>query len=432
MQLNSQHALLSQLTTQYNALSTATLLDLFATDAQRAECLTHAQAGLTVDFSKNLISSQVFELLYELAVAQGLHEKIADLFAGRIVNQSEHQAAEHVILRDLGNPRTQKELARLEHWVDQIRAAGITDIVHMGIGGSDLGPRLVCEALKGFRQTSSRIHFLSSHDAIDVSDLLSTLNPETTLFLVVSKSFTTQETMLNWQIASQWLQAHDQVPSTHCLAITARPERAEAMGIPATRVLPLWETIGGRYSLWSAVGLVIAVWIGMSHFKQLLNGAYAMDQSFQATSREAPSVPVLMGLLSFWYGHFFHFQSQAVVSYSQRLRRLPDYLQQLHMESLGKRVTQDGAPIDYPTGMVVWGGVGTDCQHSFHQLFMQGHYRIPVDFILPMAYGEEPASLHLVAHCLAQSETLMRGYHNTTDDHRYIPGNNPSTMIIMD
>lgn len=432
MKLNCDSTLFQQLAHSYEQLKSRTLLDLFHQDSSRVEAMTIEQSGLIVDFSKNLITTDILKDLYTLLESQQYHEKLEALFNGAVVNQSEAQAAEHVIVRDLMDVRARAAFDEMARWVERIEHSNITDVVQLGIGGSDLGPRFVCEALKGYRQTRCHVHFLSSHDSIDVNALLDTLNPKTTLFLVVSKSFTTQETMLNWALAKAWLERSGQNPSEHILAVTARVEIAERHGIPRDRTLSFWPTIGGRYSLWSAVGVIIALWIGIDHFKALLNSAHLMDQSVLNSTPEKPSLPVVSGLLAFWYGHFFKCQSQAIVAYAQRLKLLPDYMQQLHMESLGKRVTQLGQPIDYPTGMVIWGGVGTDCQHSFHQLFMQGRYHVPVDFILPLDYNGTPANPHLIAHCLAQGETLMRGYHETSDNYKYIPGNNPSTTIMME
>lgn len=432
MKLNRDSVLFKRLVDAYESIRHSTILDLFHRDGERVEKLTVSQSGLVVDFSKNLITPAILADLYQLLEAQQLHEKTLALFQGDVVNESEQQAAEHVRIRDLSDPLAKSSFEAIKQWVSWIQESTITDVVHLGIGGSDLGPRFVCEALKGYRQTACHIHFLSSHDSIDINALLETLNPKTTLFLVVSKSFTTQETMLSWSLARQWLEAADLQLANHCLAITARPEIAERHGIPCDHVLSFWPTIGGRYSLWSAVGLVIALWIGVENFRDFLNSAHAMDQSFLNSTADNPSLPVISGLLAFWYGDFFKFQSQAIVSYAQRLSLLPDYMQQLHMESLGKRVTQAGEPINYQTGMVIWGGVGTDCQHSFHQLFMQGRYHIPVDFILPLRYNGTHADPHLIAHCLAQGETLMRGYHDTADNYKYIPGDNPSTTIMME
>lgn len=432
MKLNCDSALFQQLAHSYERIKTQTLLDLFHQDSGRVESMTIEHSGLVVDFSKNLITPAIMRQLYALLESQHYKEKLEALYNSEIVNQSEGQAAEHILARDLTDPRAREAFEQTAAWVERIEQSDITDVVQLGIGGSDLGPRFVCEALMGYRQSRCNVHFLSSHDSIDVNALLLSLNPKTTLFLVVSKSFTTQETMLNWGLAKAWLETAGQAPLQHMLAITARSEVAERQGIPNDRILTFWPTIGGRYSLWSAVGLIIALWIGVDNFKAMLNSAHLMDQSVLMSTPDSPSLPVISGLLAFWYGHFFKCQSQAIVAYAQRLKLLPDYMQQLHMESLGKRVTQDGQPIDYPTGMVIWGGVGTDCQHSFHQLFMQGRYHVPVDFILPLRYNGTPANPHLIAHCLAQGETLMRGYHETSDNYKYIPGNNPSTTIMME
>ncbi|PHQ81469.1 MAG: glucose-6-phosphate isomerase [Coxiella sp. (in: Bacteria)] len=430
MKLNTQGKTFKALERHHEQLKKIQIADLFDQEPQRCEQFSVETGELYTDFSNNRISQTALELLFQLADEQQLGERINDLFSSNVVNQSENQAAEHVLLRDLSSARSQAALAQIELWVTRIPAMGVTDVVHMGVGGSDLGPQLVCEALSGFKQTDLTIHFLSSHDSVDVDVLLKTLNPKTTLFLVVSKSFSTQETLMNWAHAKRWMAVHQVDRQDAFVAITAQPKKAIAAGILPQNILTIWPTIGGRYSLWSAVGLVIALQIGMDHFKQFLEGAYLMDNNFKSAPWQKNSA-VMLALISFWYNNFFHYASHTVIPYCQRLGLLRDYLQQLHMESLGKCVTQTNDPVDYPTGSILWGGVGADCQHSFHQLLMQGTCHVPIDFILPLAYGDQKADPHIIANCLAQREVLMKGQYNESQPHKHIAGNNPSTLILM-
>lgn len=426
------HPIIRELHQQYDALQGIALADLFREDSERFSRFSMEELGLFMDFSKNSITEYVVSFLCQFADAQKLGDRITDLFSSRVVNTSEDQPAEHMLLRDFSLSRSRDAFSQIEQWVQKIESMGITDVVHLGIGGSDLGPRFVCDAFLTAEKKGIDIHFLSSPDATDVHCLLDTLNPKTTLFLVASKSFSTQETMINMKNAEVWLSSalNKEAVEKRIIIITSNNERAQAAGIANDYIVTIWPTVGGRYSLWSAMGLVIALKIGVESFKQLLLGAARMDQHFRsATWRN--NMPVMLALISFWYTHFFKYPTHAVIPYSQRLRFFPDYLQQLHMESLGKSVNQSHEFLDYPTSPILWGGVGTDCQHSFHQLFMQGTHKVPIDFILPLARGVTKTDDYLIAHCLAQSEVLMMGYHSASLPYQHISGNNPSTLIMM-
>lgn len=430
--IKSNNPIIQELQKQYDSLKRTTLLDLFNKDTERFTRFSMESSGLFIDFSKNLMTEDILATLCRLADARQLREKTDDLFSSRIVNYSEQQPAEHILLRDFSLLRSIDAFSQIEQWVHKIEAMGITDVVHLGIGGSDLGPRFVCDAFVNYKEKHITIHFLSSPDATDVHCLFDTLNPMTTLFLVASKSFSTQETIINMKNAQDWLAStlDKAIAVKRIVVITSNVERAKATGILDDNILTIWPTVGGRYSLWSAMGLIIALKMGVENFRQLLVGAAQMDQHFKQTDWRY-NLPVILGLISFWYTHFFKYPTHAVIPYSQRLKFFPTYLQQLHMESLGKSVNQNNEFLDYSTGSILWGGVGTDCQHSFHQLFMQGSHKVPIDFILPLMCDQRKTDAYLTAHCLAQSEILMRGRCSEDAPHQYISGNNPSTVILM-
>jgi glucose-6-phosphate isomerase len=322
----------------------------------------------------------------------------------------------------------------------------MTDIVHIGIGGSHLGPELACEALCYSDNSMLRVHFLSNIDGGQFDRIVTPLDPTSTLFIVASKSFTTTETLLNATSAKSWLTnrfpEHDAI-ARHFVAITGTKEPARQFGIPATNIFPLWDWVGGRYSLWSAIGLPIALKFGMNHFEMVLAGAAEMDDHFQHTPLST-NAPVLLGLIGLWNNNFLSAESYAVIPYDDRLRHLPTYLQQLEMESNGKRATLSNTPIEIPSAPITWGGPGTNAQHTFFQLLHQGTRNIPVDFIVSMTHPTIHSEHHaaLVANCLAQGEALARGSSAVEASlsseidgpalYKDIPGNNPSTTISMD
>jgi glucose-6-phosphate isomerase len=323
----------------------------------------------------------------------------------------------------------------------------IRDVVNLGVGGSDLGPRMAVRALRLQCKGGVRAHFASNADHADLDAVLAGLDPAETLFIIASKTFTTVETMSNARRARAWLSrklgTQGQALSTHFAAATAAPAKAGEFGVPEEHIFPMWDWVGGRYSLWSAVGLPIAIAAGPAVFEELLAGGLDMDEHFRSAPLEA-NMPVIMALLSVWYSAFFGAQTHAVLPYCEDLRELPNYLQQLQMESNGKRVDREGRAIDYPSSAVLWGGAGTVSQHSFHQLLHQGTHLIPVDFIVPVRAGatgegrdgerkdgeDDAAQRMLVANALAQGAALLEGSEGV-DGHRHFPGNRPSSTLML-
>ncbi len=457
--------LTQRLATHQQQLQRLPLLALFES-AQRAQQFSLSAAQLTLDFSKHYCDAQTLKLFDELCAQLQLRDRIDALFNGAIVNNTEHRPALHTSLRaaDDSAPNRgdiQRAQADMRNLVDGLyngelrgfSSQPFTDIVHIGIGGSDLGPRFVATALRAFWQNRVRVHFVSNIDPDELADTLQELNPATTLFISASKSFTTLETLANTTAARRWLQsaAGAQSVDAHFIAITANAAKAQAFGIPATQILPMWDWVGGRFSLWSAIGLPIAIAIGWDNFTALLRGAAAMDAHY----REAPfssNMPALLALLEWWYSTFWNAHSALVLPYSHRLRLFPAFLQQLSMESLGKAVDLDGHPLAGHSGLVVWGEPGTNSQHSFMQLLHQGTRFIPVDFIAVLngVHSDDERHTHLYANCLSQSRALMVGKSQTqaTQElaaagiagapqqflaaHKVQPGNRPSSTITLE
>ena len=426
-----------QLEAHYQTVKDRSITDLFSADDTRFERFSLDVAGLFCDYSKNHLSEQTLSLLSALADACDLRGAIERLFSGDSVNVSEQRAAWHTALRDKDNPHemVQAAFSKMRHWVDAIRekhylgATGkpITDIVHVGIGGSYLGPAVVYDAFSSISDPLLRCHFITNENQQALSKKLSSLDPSTTLVIIVSKSFTTAETMVNAKRILFWLQsASDEALQKQLLAVTASIDHAVAFGVLPDHIFPMWEWVGGRYSLWSSVGLSIAIAFGWDLFSALLSGAQAMDQHFRSKPW-SQNLPVILGLLGIWYRNFFNTETRAIIPYHHALRLLPPYLQQLHMESLGKSVTQAGEPVDYATGAVIWGGVGPSSQHSFHQLFLQGKYHSPIDFVVT----QEDRMQYV--NCLAQASVLMQGNvgENITA-HQRILGNVPSNIFVME
>lgn len=445
--------------------------ELFAKDSARFQKFSLSVADILLDYSKNRITEETLDLLEKLALARDLPNKISALFAGAPINSTENRAALHTALRYSEQQpliindsnihdeiRLQKEKIKIfTHAIHAQQWRGysnkpITDIVNIGIGGSELGPALAIAALQSYAIKKIRCHFISNLDGKHITDILQTLNPEQTLFIISSKYFSTQETLMNAQLAKNWLLHNAPLTAlkNHFVAITAKPERASEFGITAENIFLVHDWVGGRFSLWSSVGLPIALMLGYENFQQLLAGAAAMDQHFyQAPLRQ--NMPVILALLSVWYINFFHAQSHAILPYQQDLFLLPAYLQQAHMESLGKQVRHNGKAVDYATGSVIWGGVGTNGQHAFHQLLHQGTPLIPADFIIAAA-AQHDLDEHqdaLFANCLSQSQALMLGknLHEATAEliatgmseaqakqlapHKVIPGNRPSNTLVL-
>jgi glucose-6-phosphate isomerase len=405
------------------------LRDIVAADEGRAERLSVSAVGLHLDFSSNWITDQTLTLMGRLAEARGLDWWRQALFDGQPVNHTEHRVAGHPALRmSEGDrflvdgqdvmPAILASRARMAEFAEAVRegrwtgATGeaIRDVVHIGIGGSHLGPQLCCEALSGISDT--RIHFLSSGDPVQFDDLVAGLDAAHTLFIVASKSFGTAETLSNASLARSWLAASlgEGHEAEHFIAVTAAVDAAVEFGIPEVNVFELWDWVGGRYSLWSAIGLPILIHAGAPAFEAMLDGARAMDQHF-LTAPTMANMPVVLALLDIWYRNFHGCQSRAVLPYVHRLRHLPDHLQQLEMESLGKTIDRDGERVDYDTGGIVFGNMGNEAQHAFFQLLHQGTTVIPMDIIVPTDIGTQHADSEkrLRANAQAQAQALVQG-----------------------
>jgi glucose-6-phosphate isomerase len=406
--------------------------DLFASDPRRFERFSLKFGELLFDYSKNRITEQTLSLLLELAVQSGLADKISAMFRGARINITENRAVLHVALRNRSNrpilldgedvmPDVNRVLARMRDFTESVRSGhwkgctgkAITDVVNLGIGGSDLGPRMVVKALSPYTNPGLRVRFVSNVDDADLVSNLQGLDPETTLFCIVSKTFTTQETMTNAQTARDWLLAKVSCPSAvarHFVAISTNAVKVAEFGIDTANMFEFWEWVGGRYSLWSAVGLPIALAVGMDRFEALLEGAHRVDEHFRISPFER-NIPVLMALLGIWYDNFFRADAYAILPYDQYLEYLPDYLQQGDMESNGKTVDIEGRPVNYSTGPIIFGQPGTNGQHAFYQLMHQGSELIPCDFLAAAQSHHNLGRHHeiLISNYIAQTEALMLG-----------------------
>lgn len=419
-------------------------------DKSRLDNFSLTQPGIYLDYSKHLVNQEIFSALLELAEKQQLRTHIDKLFSGSIVNVSENRAALHTGLRnpspDLPDGFAQHALAerdKLKTLSEDIRSGRwtgitgkpITDIVNLGIGGSDLGPKMVTEALREFHD-GPRTHFISNVDGAEILSLLPTLDAERTLICICSKTFTTQETMLNAETALAWLanalDIADPAASAHCVGITGSPEQARAFGVPEKQLLTFRDSIGGRYSTWSSIGFAACTAVGFENFKSFLDGGAAMDEHFRETDF-SENMPVVMALLGIWYNNFLGAQSHAVIPYCQRLKLFVDHMQQLDMESLGKSSTLDNQAVASDTGPVIWGQTGTNGQHAFFQLFHQGTRLIPIDFIgvIKDKLSNEAHHRVLLANMIAQAQALMTGK-DGTDQHRFYAGNRPSTTLLLE
>ncbi len=429
--------------------------DLFRQDAQRARTFSIEAAGLLLDFSKNHLRQDTLHLLTDFARERGVETLRDAMLAGERINTTEHRAALHTCLRQ--PPGTsfifeghdisadiQTVLSRMSAFAEKIRDGSwkgfngqrITDIVNIGIGGSDLGPAMTCAALRTYAHPDLRLHFLSNVDGHATDALLSALNPQTTLFIVASKTFTTMETMRNAEAARTWLLQHAQAADLpkHFVAVSTNTDAVREFGIDPVNMFPFWDWVGGRYSIWSAIGLPLLIAIGIEAFRAFLAGAHRMDEHFR-TAPLGSNMPVVLALTGFWYRQFFGTTSQLIAPYHQDLHLFPAYLQQLEMESNGKQVTHDGKPVSMPTAPVTWGSVGTNGQHAYFQLLHQGTDLIPVDFIIALKPEHPYQDQHkaLLANALAQAEALMSG--NASDSalppHRVFTGNRPSNMLVL-
>jgi glucose-6-phosphate isomerase len=446
--------------------------DLFARDPQRFERFSLRLGDILLDYSKNRITAETMVLLMDLARQANLADKIEAMFSGKKYNNTEKRAVLHVALRNRSNrpifvdgedvmPEVNRVLAHMRSFSEEVRSGkwtgftgqAITDIVNIGIGGSDLGPKMVCEALKPYGKPGLRVHFVSNVDSTDLVETLKLINPETAIFLVASKTFTTQETMTNAHSARKWFldaAGDESTIARHFVAMSTNTAAVAKFGIDPTNMFEFWDWVGGRYSLWSAIGLSIALYVGMDNFEALLGGAHAVDEHFRSTVFEA-NLPVVMALLGIWYNNFFGAQSHAILPYDQYLLYFPSYFQQGDMESNGKGVTREGQRIHgYTTGPIIWGQPGTNGQHAFYQLIHQGTKLIPCDF-LAAVQSHNPWGDHqpiLLSNYLAQTEALMKG--KTPDEaraelvaqgiggteleelvpHKTFPGNRPTNSFL--
>src|ERR1700744_4778570 len=455
----------SSLQTHYEKIRDAHMRDWFAPENDpaptRAERFTFAGGGLAADFSKNRITEETLKLLVQLAREAGVEKRRDAMFAGEIVNPTEGRAALHTALRATDpkapfHAEIQAERAKMAAFADQVRSGEWTGytgkriryVVNIGIGGSDLGPKMVVHALHHLATPEITTHFVSNVDGADLYNAMQQIDPEETLAIIVSKTFTTLETMTNARSLRDWFiekGCPESALAQHFVGVSANPAEVVKFGIAKENVFEMWDWVGGRYSLWSAVGLSIMLSVGPQNFDALLQGAAAMDEHFRSAPLDK-NLPVLMGMIGIWYRNFFGSQSDLIAPYSQALHYLPSYLQQLEMESNGKSARLDGKMVDYPTAAVIWGEPGTNGQHAFFQMLHQGPTLIPIDFVA-VRPAEHPLIDHhakLLANCFAQSEALMLG--RTLEEakkvagpgkeelapHLTFPGNRPTTTIILD
>jgi len=446
--------------------------DLFRADPERFRRMSHEVAGIFVDLSKHRVTDDTMDLLVQLAHDAGVEGAIAAMFRGERINVTEQRAVLHIALRNRSNrpirvdgvdvmPGVNRVLEQMSRCVARVRSGEwvgwtgdpITDVVNIGIGGSDLGPAMVVDALRPYGREGPRLHFVSNVDGTHLIEALRVLDARHTLFIVASKTFTTQETIANAKSARAWLidAAGDRAAvAKHFVALSTNRRDVEEFGIDPANMFEFWDWVGGRFSLWSSIGLSIALSIGMENFCELLAGAHDMDEHFRSTPLR-DNVPVLMALLGVWYNNFFGAESHAILPYDQYLARFPAFLQQCEMESNGKRVARDGSTVDYQTAPIVWGEPGTNGQHAFFQLLHQGTKLVPSDFIASITTHNPIGGHHrlLLSNVLAQTEALMRGKNEkevraeleragrSVDEiellvpHKVFEGNRPTTTILL-
>jgi glucose-6-phosphate isomerase len=416
------------------------LRGMFAADANRFESFSQEAPYVFADLSKNLIDADAQALLLDLARECGVERHRDAMFAGEAINNTEQRAVKHWLLRtpndgavdDADAADVHATLDAMLTYAEQVRAdASITDVVNIGIGGSDLGPQMAVTALAAYVLPGKRFHFVSNVDGHELAGVLRQVRPESTLFLIASKTFTTIETMTNARSARAWFEAEGgRDIARHFAALTTNVEAANQFGIATT--FGFWDWVGGRYSMWSAIGLPIAIAIGSAGFRELLAGAHEMDRHFQRAPL-ARNLPVRLGLLDIWYRNFHGFASRSIAPYHSALRRLPAYLQQLEMESNGKRVDANGQPLRVATSPVLWGEPGTNGQHAYFQMLHQGSDVVPVEFIAVREPAHGLAGHHeqLLANVLAQAQALMQGKPEP-GGHKDFPGNRPSTMFLLE
>jgi glucose-6-phosphate isomerase len=458
------------LTQHHRSTAQLHMRDLFAADPQRFQKFSIRWNDLLVDYSKNRITDETMPLLLNLAREADVKGWMDKMFDGEKINVTEQRAVLHVALRNRSNrpiivdgenvmPAVNDVLTHMRAFTESVRngewkgytGKAITDVVNIGIGGSDLGPVMVTEALRPYGHDRINVHFVSNVDGTHIAETVKRLNPETTLFIVASKTFTTQETITNAESAKHWFLKHAKDVSAvakHFVAVSTNAKAVAAFGIDTKNMFGFWDWVGGRYSLWSAIGLSIALHIGMDNFEELLTGAHEMDEHFRTTPFER-NIPVVLALLGVWYNNFFGAETHAIIPYDQYMHRFPAYFQQGDMESNGKRATRDGKEVDYTTGPVIWGEPGTNGQHAFFQLLHQGTKLIPADFLAPMQSHNPLGNHHaiLISNFIAQTEALMRGKTEAEArkelaklppaeveallPHKIFPGNRPTNTIAF-
>ena len=451
----TQTAAWQKLQAHFEQMKTAQMQDLFAADAHRTEKFHIEWHDFLLDYSKNIVSEETMDLLQELASEVDLKSAIEHYFGGGLINQTENRAVLHTALR---SKQTEPILVDGKDILPEIAAVNtkiaafsqsiisgthkgytgkaITDVVNIGIGGSDLGPAMMVEALKYYKNQLN-VHFVSNIDGDHVQEILKLVNPETTLFVIVSKTFTTQETLTNAQTIRSWFlqTASQQDVAKHFVAVSTNLEKVQAFGIAPENIFPMWDWVGGRFSLWSAVGLSISLAVGPAHFENLLKGAHDMDTHFKTTPFEQ-NMPVVLALLSIWYNNFYGAETEAIIPYNQYLQKLVPYLQQGIMESNGKRVGRDGKPVNYQTGTIVWGEPGTNSQHAFFQLIHQGTKLIPTDFIgfKQSLYGNKEHQDKLMSNFFAQTEALLMGRPAAPglSPFKVFTGNKPTNTLLIE
>lgn len=447
------------------------LRDLFAANSQRFDELSHCELNLLFDFSRQRLTAETISLLVKLADARGLRSRIDAMFVGEKINTTENRAVLHTALRNRSDrpvlvdgqdvmPEVRASLDKMRNFVEGVHSGRIhghtgkpfSDVVNIGIGGSDLGIVMATEALANFRNRNLRLHYVSNIDGVQLGDVLEKVDPARTLFVVCSKTFTTLETLTNAKIARQWIvdRLGEGAPARHFAAVSTNSKAMDAFLIPPQNRFTMWDWVGGRYSLWSAVGLSIALALGMDQFELILEGGHEMDEHFRTAPFEK-NLPVLMGLIGVWNRNFLGMDSLAVLPYDQRLHRFPAYLQQLDMESNGKRTTLDGEAVTWETGAVLWGEPGSNAQHSFFQLLHQGTAKVALDFLAPVNASspyQQQQNLAL-ANCFAQAQAFAFGQtaEQVRNDlksknveegaiarlvsHKLHPGNRPSSVLLF-
>ena len=477
MAILTQHPSWKTLCKHQETISALHMRNLFEADPKRFETFSLKLDDLLLDYSKNRITEETLELLFQIGREAKIESWRDSMFAGEKINITEDRAVLHTALRNRSNapvyvdghdvmPDVNAVLAQMRTFSEKVRSGewkgytgkAITDIINIGIGGSDLGPVMVCDALKPYARPDLNVHFVSNIDGAHLMRALEKCNPETTLVIVASKTFTTQETMTNARSARAWFldSAKDEAHiAKHFVALSTNAKAVTAFGIDGANMFEFWDWVGGRYSLWSAIGLSIALYVGMDNFEDLLAGGHEIDNHFKTAPLEQ-NMPVIMALIGIWYNNFFHADSHAILPYDQGMARFPAYMQQADMESNGKFMCRDGKRVNYKTGPVIWGEAGTNGQHAFYQLIHQGTPVVPADFLMPIhshyAVGTNGNEHHkiLLANFLAQTQALMLG--KTKEEarvelekqglsgealekllpHKIFEGNRPTTSILFD